>query len=118
MCIRDRGFVSPEAFSLQESVLIVAMVVFGGMGHIPGVVLGAVLLAALPEVLRYVVGPLQAATHGLLDAGVMRPLLIALAMIVTMLWRSSGLWPAPDAAQALGKNHRPRKGRSRSDSPL
>ena len=60
----------------------------------------------------------QAATHGLLDAGVMRPLLIALAMIVTMLWRSSGLWPAPDVAQALGKNHRPRKGRSRSDSPL
>ena len=60
----------------------------------------------------------QAATHGLLDAGVMRPLLIALAMIVTMLWRSSGLWPAPDAAQARGKNHRPRKGRSRSDSPL
>ncbi len=46
-----QGFVSPEAFSLQESVLIVAMVVFGGMGHIPGVVLGAVLLAALPEVL-------------------------------------------------------------------
>ncbi len=60
----------------------------------------------------------QAATHGLLDAGVMRPLLIALAMIITMLWRSSGLWPAPDAAQELGKNQRPRKGRSRSDSPL
>ena len=113
-----QGFVSPEAFSLQESVLIVAMVVFGGMGHIPGVILGAVLLAALPELLRYVVGPLQTATHGLLDAGVMRPLLIALAMIITMLWRSSGLWPAPDAAQAQGKNQRPRKGRSRSDSPL
>lgn len=97
-----QGFVSPEAFSLNESVLIVAMVVFGGMGHIPGVVLGAVLLAALPEMLRYVVGPLQAATNGQLDAGVVRPLLIALAMIVTMLWRSSGLWPTPDKAQAPG----------------
>jgi len=97
-----QGFVSPEAFSLNESVLIVAMVVFGGTGHIPGVVLGAVLLAALPEVLRYVVGPLQAVTDGQLDAGVMRPLLIALAMIATMLWRSSGLWPAPDKAQAPG----------------
>ena len=95
-----QGFVSPEAFSLNESVLIVAMVVFGGMGHIPGVVLGAVMLAALPEVLRYVVGPLQAATDGQLDAGVMRPLLIALAMIVTMLWRSGGLWPAPIAVRA------------------
>ena len=36
-----QGFVSPEAFSLQESVVIVAMVVFGGIGHIPGVILGA-----------------------------------------------------------------------------
>jgi branched-chain amino acid transport system permease protein len=58
------------------------------------------MLAALPEVLRYVVGPLQAATDGQLDAGVMRPLLIALAMIVTMLWRSGGLWPAPIAVRA------------------
>lgn len=90
-----QGFISPEAFSLQESVLIVAMVVFGGMGHVGGVVLGAVLLAALPEALRYVVGPLQAVSGGWLDAGIMRPLLIALAMIATMLWRSRGLWPAP-----------------------
>ena len=54
-----QGFVSPESFSLMESVMIVAMVVLGGIGHIPGVILGAVLLAALPEVLRYVAGPLQ-----------------------------------------------------------
>ncbi|MBP6752070.1 MAG: ABC transporter ATP-binding protein, partial [Alicycliphilus sp.] len=49
-----QGFVSPESFSLMESVMIVAMVVLGGLGHIPGVILGAVLLSALPEVLRYV----------------------------------------------------------------
>ena len=91
-----QGFISPEAFSLQESVIIVAMVVFGGIGHIRGVILGAVLLTALPEVLRYVVGPLQAMTDGRLDAGILRPLLIALAMIVTMLWRPHGLWPSPD----------------------
>ena len=88
-------FVSPEAFSLQESVLIVAMVVFGGIGHIPGVILGAVLLTALPELLRYVVGPLQEATDGRLDAGMLRPLFIALAMVLTMLLRPRGLWPAP-----------------------
>jgi branched-chain amino acid transport system permease protein len=35
-----QGFVSPESFSLMESVMIVAMVVLGGMGHIPGVILG------------------------------------------------------------------------------
>jgi branched-chain amino acid transport system permease protein len=39
--------------------MIVAMVVVGGIGHIPGVLLGALLLSALPEVLRYVAGPLQ-----------------------------------------------------------
>jgi branched-chain amino acid transport system permease protein len=88
-----QGFISPEAFSLQESVLILAMVVFGGIGHIPGVVLGAVLLTALPELLRYVVVPLQAATDGRIDAGMLRPLLIAMAMILTMLWRTQGLWP-------------------------
>ena len=91
-----QGFVSPEAFTLQESVIIVAMVVFGGIGHIPGVILGAVLLTALPEVLRYVTGPLQAVTDGRLDAGILRPLLISLAMILTMLWRPHGLWPAPE----------------------
>ena len=91
-----QGFISPEAFSLQESVIIVAMVVFGGLGHIRGVILGAVLLTALPEVLRYVVGPLQTMSNGRLDAGILRPLLIALAMIITMLWRPHGLWPALD----------------------
>ena len=96
-----QGFVSPEAFSLQESVIIVAMVVFGGIGHIPGVILGAILLTALPEVLRYVTGPLQEMTHGRLDAGILRPLLIALAMIVTMLLRPHGLWPAPEHGKSL-----------------
>ena len=94
-----QGFVSPEAFTLQESVIIVAMVVFGGTGHIPGVILGAVLLTALPEALRYVVGPLQAMTEGRLDAGILRPLLVSLAMIITMLWRPHGLWPAPDGSK-------------------
>jgi branched-chain amino acid transport system permease protein len=96
-----QGFVSPESFSLQESVFIVAMVVFGGMGHIPGVVLGALLLTALPEVLRYVAGPLQTMTDGRLDAGILRPLLISLAMIVVMLLRPHGLWPAPKHGKSL-----------------
>jgi branched-chain amino acid transport system permease protein len=98
-----QGFISPESFSLQESVMIVAMVVFGGIGHIPGVILGAVLLTALPEMLRYVVGPLQTMTDGRLDAGILRQLLIALAMIIAMLLRPSGLWPA----RAHGKSLKP-----------
>ena len=91
-----QGFVSPESFSLMESVMIVAMVVLGGIGHLPGVILGALLLAALPEVLRYVAGPIQAWTDGRLDAAILRQLLIALAMIGVMLWRPHGLWPAPE----------------------
>jgi branched-chain amino acid transport system permease protein len=96
-----QGFVSPESFSLMESVMIVAMVVLGGLGHLPGVILGAVLLSALPEVLRYVAGPLQALTNGRLDAAILRQLLIALAMIVIMLMRPRGLWPSPEHGKSL-----------------
>ena len=95
-----QGFVSPESFSLQESVMIVAMVVLGGIGHIPGVILGALLLSALPEVLRYVAGPLQDMTGGRLDAAILRQLLVALAMISIMLLRPRGLWPAPEHGKA------------------
>src|ERR1700761_7892474 len=95
-----QGFVSPESFSLAESVMIVAMVVVGGIGHIPGVLLGALLLSALPEVLRYVAGPLQEATGGRLDASILRQLLIALAMIGVMLSRPRGLWPSPEHGKA------------------
>jgi branched-chain amino acid transport system permease protein len=96
-----QGFVSPESFSLMESVMVVAMVVLGGIGHLPGVILGAVLLSALPEVLRYVAGPLQAMTGGRLDAAILRQLLIALAMIIVMLWRPRGLWPTPEHGKSL-----------------
>jgi len=95
-----QGFISPESFSLMESVMIVAMVVLGGIGHIPGVILGALLLAALPEVLRYVAGPLQAMSGGRLDASILRQLLIALAMIGIMLARPRGLWPSSEHGKA------------------
>jgi branched-chain amino acid transport system permease protein len=95
-----QGFVSPESFTLMESVMIVAMVVLGGLGNIPGVILGALLLSALPEVLRYVAGPLQQLTDGRLDAAILRQLLIALAMIVIMLLRPRGLWPSPEHGKA------------------
>jgi branched-chain amino acid transport system permease protein len=96
-----QGFISPESFSLMESVMIVAMVVLGGVGYLPGVILGAVLLSALPEVLRYVAGPLQTMTGGRLDASILRQLLIALAMITIMLLRPRGLWPSPEHGKSL-----------------
>ena len=96
-----QGFVSPESFSLMESVMVVAMVVLGGMGYLPGVILGALLLSSLPEVLRYVATPLQQMTGGRLDAAILRQLLIALAMIIVMLLRPRGLWPAPEHGKSL-----------------
>ncbi len=96
-----QGFVSPESFSLMESTMVVAMVVLGGLGHIPGVILGALLLAGLPEVLRHVATPLTHLTDGRLAPEVLRQLLVALAMIVIMLLRPRGLWPSPEHGQAL-----------------
>jgi branched-chain amino acid transport system permease protein len=98
-----QGFVSPESFSLMESVMIVAMVVLGGIGHLPGVILGAVLLSALPEVLRWVSGvlDLQQVSGGRLDPAILRQLLIALAMIIVMLLRPRGLWPTAEHGKAL-----------------
>ena len=96
-------FVSPESFSLMESVMVVAMVVVGGIGHIPGVILGALLLAGLPEVLRHVAGPLTEWTGGRLGPEILRQLLIALAMVVVMLLRPKGLWPSPEHGKSLSK---------------
>ncbi|EOI3317722.1 branched-chain amino acid ABC transporter permease [Serratia marcescens] len=91
-----QGFVSPESFTLQESIAVLAMVVLGGMGHIPGVILGALLLAALPELLRSSMGPLQQALFGqvLIDPEIIRQLFYGLALILVMLYRPAGLWPA------------------------
>jgi branched-chain amino acid transport system permease protein len=90
-----QGFVSPESFTLLDSIMILCMVVLGGMGHVPGVVLGALLLTALPEALRYV-APLQQATLGrvVIDPSDLRMLLFGLALVLMMLFRPAGLWPS------------------------
>ncbi|MFC0253238.1 ABC transporter permease subunit [Massilia consociata] len=106
-----QGFVSPESFSLTESIAVLAMVVLGGIGHIPGVVLGGVLLAALPEVLRHVVEPAQHALFGtvVIEAEVLRQLLYGLALVLIMLVRPAGLWPSPN------KEDRPNAALARED---
>ena len=98
-----QGFVSPESFSLIESIMILAMVVLGGMGHIPGVILGAVLLTVLPEVLRYGVGPLQTALFGtmLVDPESLRMLIFGLALVLVMRFKPAGLWPSPERRREL-----------------
>jgi branched-chain amino acid transport system permease protein len=91
-----QGFISPESFVLNESVMVLAMVVLGGMGNIWGVILGAVLLSFVPEILRYTVEPVQRMVFGrsIVDPEVIRMLLFGLAMVVMMLFRPAGLLPS------------------------
>lgn len=90
-----QGFISPESFGLMESIIVLCMVVLGGMGHIPGVILGALLLAGFPEILRQVVTPVQEFLFGtvLVDAEILRSLIYGLTMVLVMLYRPNGLWP-------------------------
>jgi branched-chain amino acid transport system permease protein len=97
-----QGFVSPESFSLNESIAVVSMVVLGGMGHVPGVILGAVLLYSIPEALRHLARPVQEWLFGseLVPAEALRMLLFGLSMVAIMLYRPAGLWPAGSRAKS------------------
>jgi branched-chain amino acid transport system permease protein len=72
-------FVSPESFTFLESAMVLSMVILGGMGSIPGVVLGALALVALPEVFR--------------QFELYRMLAFGGAMTLMMIFRPGGLWP-------------------------
>jgi len=104
-----QGFVSPESFSLMESIMVLCMVVLGGMGNIAGVILGGILLALLPEVLRHSVVPLQQALFGktLVDPESLRMLLFGGALIVMMLYRPAGLLPSRVRQRELGSDEIP-----------
>ncbi len=97
-----QGFVSPESFTLLESVIILCMLVLGGMGNIPGVILGAILLTVLPESLRYL-GELQKLLFGrvLADPNDLRLLVFGLALVLIMLFRPAGLLPSKRRAREL-----------------
>jgi len=86
-----QGFISPESFNLMESIMILCMIVLGGMGHIPGVIFGAVVLTLLPEALRYT-GDWQNEVFG--DPADLRMLLFGVALVAVMLYRPAGLLPS------------------------
>ncbi len=101
-----QGFVSPESFVLLESIMVLCMVVLGGMGHVSGVVVGALLLAVLPEVLRSTASPVQEQLFGkvIVDPESLRMLLFGLALILVMLIRPTGLWPSPIRKREFARN--------------
>ncbi|MEW5788770.1 MAG: ABC transporter ATP-binding protein [Pseudomonadota bacterium] len=98
-----QGFISPESFTLWESILVLCMIVLGGMGNIPGVILGAILLTAIPEALRYI-GDLQRAVlgHVVVDPADLRMLLFGVALVAMMLFRPAGLLPSRQRKREFG----------------
>jgi branched-chain amino acid transport system permease protein len=89
---RWEGFVTPESFTFWESALIVAMVVLGGMGSLPGVALGVLLIVGLPEVLR---SDVFRAVGGSVLVNT-RYLLFGALLVVMAIFRPQGLWPRKD----------------------
>ncbi len=73
-------FTGPEDHGLMVSINVLALVIVGGMGSIPGVILGAFALKGLPEILR------ETENYRLLIFGGL--------LVVMMILRPSGLWPA------------------------
>ena len=75
--------------------MILCMIVLGGMGNIPGVILGANLLTVQPEAQRYL-GDWQQAWLGriVVDPTDLRMLLFGIALILMMLFRPAGLLPS------------------------
>lgn len=71
------SFVSPESFTFLESIIILCMVVLGGIGTIPGVIVGAVVIIVLPESLR--------------EFQDYRMLLFGASMVLMMVFRPQGL---------------------------
>jgi branched-chain amino acid transport system permease protein len=78
--------VAPESFTWWESLVVLIIVVLGGMGSIPGVILGAVVMVSLPEVLR--------------DFDDYRMLILGLSLVLLALFRPKGLWPAAPHREA------------------
>jgi len=83
-------FIHPDMFKFWESILILCLIVFGGMGSIVGTMLGALILIPLSEVLRAVL------PQSLFSA---RYLIYGLVLVLMMRWRPEGLIPF-EGAQA------------------
>ena len=77
-------FIHPDMFKFWESILILCLIVFGGMGSIAGTMLGALILIPLSEILRAVL------PQGMFNA---RYLIYGLLLVLMMRLRPEGLIP-------------------------
>ena len=80
-------FIDPSSFTVMESITILIMVIFGGMGSISGSIVGAVILVVFPELLRFLGMPSSIAAP-------MRQMIYGLLLVVLMLKRPQGIMGA------------------------
>jgi len=83
---RWENFVTPESFTFWESAFLVSMVVLGGMGSVPGVLLGVVIVSGVPELLRNVLQDPRLVSC--------RYLLFGVALVAVAVFRPQGLLPS------------------------
>jgi branched-chain amino acid transport system permease protein len=77
-------FIDPSSFTVTESITILLMVIFGGMGSIQGSVVGAVILVVIPELLRFLGVPSSIAAP-------LRQMIYGLLLVVLMIKRPQGI---------------------------
>jgi branched-chain amino acid transport system permease protein len=77
-------FIDPSSFTVMESISVLLMVVFGGMGNLKGSFIGALILVIFPEILRLIGLPSSVAAP-------LRQMIYGLILIVLMLKRPQGI---------------------------
>lgn len=104
-----QGFVSPESFTFMESVFVVSIIVLGGMGSIPGAIVGALVIQGVPELIRGMAssGLLETLTGLEVSAEAQtaisnyRYLVFGFLMVLMMALKPEGLLPSSRRAREL-----------------
>ena len=84
------GTIFPSSFNLLVSVNVLSLIIIGGLGSLPGIIVGALFLVGLPELLR--------------EFDEFRLLLYGTLMVTMMLARPEGLWPSAVYRREVGRD--------------
>ena len=84
------GTIFPSSFNLLVSVNVLSLIIIGGLGSLPGIIVGALFLVGMPELLR--------------EFDEFRLLLYGTLMVTMMLARPEGLWPSAVYRREVGRD--------------
>jgi len=87
------GSIFPHSFSLLISINVLSLIIIGGMGSLPGVIVGSLFLVGLPELLR--------------EFADFRFLVYGAVLVIMMQFRPEGLWPAAAQRRELHEEEAP-----------